>query len=163
MYCLVYYLFIFFVYNCLFLIAIVRCQRLWESSRTWLPRLWAAASRRARQVTLDLFQYDFSLLYTQTACNNWFPKLSYFRIGFLWLIVMLSPVVLSHRTSLSIFMMLSLTCVECWECWSSICHDVRWPWWDSMLWFEQGLEWWRQLEFVRWCGLSCSNLLRTES
>jgi hypothetical protein len=39
-------------------------------------------------------------------------KLSYIRIWFLWLLVMLSPTVLSHHTSLSIFMMLSLTCVE---------------------------------------------------
>jgi hypothetical protein len=34
-------------------------------------------------------------------------------IEFLWLVVMLSSAVLSHRTSFSIFMMLSLTCVEC--------------------------------------------------
>jgi hypothetical protein len=78
-------------------------------------------------------------LYTQAACINWLPKPSYFRIGFLWLVVMLSPTILSHRTSLSIFMMLSLTCVLCWECLSSICHDARWPWWGLMLWFEQGL------------------------
>jgi hypothetical protein len=66
-------------------------------------------------------------------------------LDFLWLVVLLSPTVLSHRTSLSIFMMLSLVCVKCWECWSSIHHDVRWPWWGSMLWFEQGLEWWERL------------------
>jgi hypothetical protein len=109
-----------------------------------------------------LFQYAFSIYYTQGACINWLPKSSYFRIGFLWLAVMLSSAVLSHRTSLSFFMMLSLTCVECWDCWSSMHRDVRWSWWDSMLWFEQGLEWWRRLESVRWYGLSCSNLLRTE-
>jgi hypothetical protein len=51
--------------------------------------------------------------YTQAACINWLPKLSYFRIRFLLLVVLLSPEVLSHGTSLSIFMMLSLTCVEC--------------------------------------------------
>jgi hypothetical protein len=43
---------------------------------------------------------------------------------------------LNHHTSLYIFMMLSLTCVECWECWSSICRDVRWPWWDSIMWLS---------------------------
>jgi hypothetical protein len=32
---------------------------------------------------------------------------------------------------------------------------------DAMVWAR--LEWWRRLDFVRWCGLSCSNLLRTES
>jgi hypothetical protein len=41
-----------------------------------------------------------------------------------WL-VMLRPAVLSHRTSLSIFMMLSFPCVECWECRSSIRRDVK--------------------------------------
>jgi hypothetical protein len=60
-----------------------------------------------------LFQYAFSFEYTLVACINWLPKLSYFRIGFLWLVVMLSPAVLSHRTSVFIFMMLSLACVEC--------------------------------------------------
>jgi hypothetical protein len=43
-------------------------------------------------------------------------------------------------------MILSLACVECWECWSSICRDVRWPWWDLMLWFDQSLERWRRLQ-----------------
>jgi hypothetical protein len=37
----------------------------------------------------------------------------YIPIGLgLWLVVLLSPIVLSHRTSLSIFMMLSLAYVE---------------------------------------------------
>jgi hypothetical protein len=39
------------------------------------------------------------------------------------------------RTCHFIFIMLSLACVECW---SSIRWDVSWPWWGSMLWFEQG-------------------------
>jgi hypothetical protein len=39
-------------------------------------------------------------------------KPSYFRIGFLWFVVLLSPEVLGHRTSLSIIMMLSLACVS---------------------------------------------------
>jgi hypothetical protein len=34
-------------------------------------------------------------------------------------------------------MMLSLACLIV-ESWSSIYHDVRWPWWGSMMWFEQG-------------------------
>jgi hypothetical protein len=50
-----------------------------------------------------------------------------------------------YHTSLSIFMILSLYCVECWECWSSICRDVRWQCWYSMLLFEQGLEQWGRL------------------
>jgi hypothetical protein len=45
-----------------------------------------------------------------------------FRIWVHTWLVMLSLVALSHCTSLSIFMMLSLACVECW---SSICHNVR--------------------------------------
>jgi hypothetical protein len=146
-----------------------------------------------------LFQYSFSLYYTLAACINSLPKPWCFRIGVLWLVVLLSPTVMGViqvfpslwcwvwlvlsvegvgllsllmwgdrgeirccRTSLSIFMMLSLTCVECGECWSSISPDVRWPWWDSMMWFEQGLLYWRWLESIRSCGLSCSSLLRTE-
>jgi hypothetical protein len=35
------------------------------------------------------------------------------------------------------------------ECWSSIHHDARWPWWWSMLWFEQSLEWWGRLWLSR--------------
>jgi hypothetical protein len=45
-----------------------------------------------------LFQYAFSLWYSLAACINWLPKLLYFRIRFLWFVVMLSPIVLSHRT-----------------------------------------------------------------
>jgi hypothetical protein len=36
-----------------------------------------------------------SLYYTQFTCINWLPKPSYFRIGFLWIVVLLSPVVMS--------------------------------------------------------------------
>jgi hypothetical protein len=32
---------------------------------------------------------------------------------------------------------------------------------DAVIWAR--LEWWRRLDSVKWCGLSCSNLLRTES
>jgi hypothetical protein len=87
---------------------------------------------------------------------------SYFRIWVHTWLVMLSHAVLSVVQVFPSLWYLAWL-VECWECWSSICRDVRWPWWGSMLWFEKGLEWWRQLESVRWCGLSCSNLLRTES
>jgi hypothetical protein len=59
-------------------------------------------------------------------------------IGFLWLVVLLSHAVLSHCTSLSIFMMLSLTCVECWECWSSIC---RYPYYYLALSFYPYTDW----------------------
>jgi hypothetical protein len=33
----------------------------------------------------------------------------------------------------------------------------------SLPWFKHGLEWWRRSDSVSWCGLSCSNLLCTES
>jgi hypothetical protein len=33
----------------------------------------------------------------------------------------------------------------CESVWSSNSHDVRWPWWGSMLWFEQWMECWRRL------------------
>jgi hypothetical protein len=42
-----------------------------------------------------LFQYPFALQCTQAACINWLPKPSYFRIGFLWLVALLSPTVMS--------------------------------------------------------------------
>jgi hypothetical protein len=58
---------------------------------------------------------------------------------------MLSPAVLRVIQVFSSFMMLSLTCVFVRVLWSSIRRDVSWPWWGSMLWFEQWLKWWRSL------------------
>jgi hypothetical protein len=159
----VYYLFICLC--CLCLIATIRRRSFWESLRARHARLWAAASGRARQVTLDHIDPMCSL------------SLSSIHIGLHALILYLSLilriwvhtwlVMLSHAVLSVVQVFPSLWCwvwlVECWECWSSIRRDVRWPWWGSMLWFKQSLEWWRRLESVRWGGMSCSNLLRTKS
>jgi hypothetical protein len=45
----------------------------------------------------------------------------------------------------SIFMMLSMAYIFVRVLWFSIRRDVSWPWWGSMSWYEQWLEWWRWL------------------
>jgi hypothetical protein len=69
----------------------------------------------------------------------------------------------SERGMTNILCDVEVACIFVRVFWSSIRQDVSWPWWGSMLWFEQGLEWWRRLDFIRCCGYWCSNLLRTKS
>jgi hypothetical protein len=61
-YYLVYCLFIYL--HCLFMVTIVRHQRLWEAPRARHSRLWVAASKRARQVTLDHIDHICSLSFS---------------------------------------------------------------------------------------------------
>jgi hypothetical protein len=143
--CLIYYLFIY-----LKLLVSGRYRYVPKTLRILrarLSRLWAAASGRARHVTLNYFVSIcfLSLVYTKLHALIGYLSLQGLELGFLWLVALLSPAVLSCHTSLSIFIVKSLACVECWECWSSICCDVRWSWWGSMLWFEQCLERWGRL------------------
>jgi hypothetical protein len=58
---------------------------------------------------------------------------------------MLSHAVLRVIHVFPSFVMLSLDCVFMRVLWYCIHRDVSWPWWGSMLWFEQWLKRWRWL------------------
>jgi hypothetical protein len=55
---------LFICLQCLFLITFIRRRRLREASRAQRSRLWAAASGRARQVTLDHIDHMCSLSFS---------------------------------------------------------------------------------------------------
>jgi hypothetical protein len=133
--CLVYYLFIFLC--CLFPIATVRHRRLQESPGARRSRLWAAAHRRARQVTLDHIDLMcfLSLVYT-LACMLQFCYLSLIlRIWVHTWLVLLSHAVMSVVQVFPSFVMLSLACVFVRDGLPSI-----------KMWFDHGED--------RCCGLS---------
>jgi hypothetical protein len=131
-----YYLFIFLC--CLFSIATVRRRRLRESLGARHSRLWAVASGRARQVTLDHIDPMCSL------------SLSNIHIGMHALILYLSLilriwvhtclVMLSHAVMSVIQVFPSLWC---WV-WLVLLWSVGLP--SIMMWDDRGEN--------RWCGLS---------
>jgi hypothetical protein len=131
----------------LFLIAIVRRRRLWESTGARHSRLWAIASRRLRQVTLDHIDHMcFLSLVHILACMVQYCYLSLIPLGFgfhTWL-VMLSPVVMSvvqvfHPLWCGVGLCLCESVV--------VFHPSRckMTMWGSTMWFEQRLKWWRWL------------------
>jgi hypothetical protein len=126
-----YYLFICLC--CLFSIDTVRSQRFRESPWARCSRFWGATSRRARQVTLDHIDpmYSLSLSSVHIGMHALILYLSLiFRIWVHTWLVMLSHVIMSVVQVFPFFGVLSLACV--------FVRDVIWPWWGSMLWFEQG-------------------------
>jgi hypothetical protein len=155
-YCLYIYL------CCLFQIATLWCWRLRESPGPQRARLWAAASGRARQVFHDhVDPICFLPLVTHLPPLIGLP-IPYIPIGLgLWLADLLSPAVMSVVQVFPSFW--------CWvwlvSLWEVVSHpsrcDLDLVRIDAMVWVR--LEWWRWLDSIRWCGLSCSNLLRTES
>jgi hypothetical protein len=159
-YCLIYCLFI--CLYCLFWVAIVRHRQHWESLRARRSRLWAATSRRARQVTLDHIDHMcFLPLIHILACMIQYCFLSLIPFG-IWVhswLVMLSHAVMSavqvfHPLWYWVGLCLckSVMVFHPSRCEVTVC--------GSMLLFEQRLEWWRWL-IPSWHVYS--NLLRTES
>jgi hypothetical protein len=154
-----------FIYLCsLFLNATVRHRRLQESPEAWRSRLCAATSRRARQVTLNHVDRMCSLSFSSIHIGLHALILNLSLILRIWVhiwLVMLNHAVMSVVQVFPSFAMLSLACVFVRDGLPSV-----------EMWFDHGedrccvwawLEWWRWLDSVRWCGLSCSNLLRTKS
>jgi hypothetical protein len=98
---------------CLFPITTVRHRRLWESPGARCSRLWVAASRRARQVTLDHVDpmWFISLVYT-LACMLQYCYLSLIlRIWVHTWLILLSHAVINAVQVFPSFVMLSLSCV----------------------------------------------------
>jgi hypothetical protein len=77
MYCSVYSLFI--CLYCLFLVAIIRSQRLWEPSGVQCLRFWVEANGRARQVTLDNLDPLYSTSLPWWHFDGLLPFLGFFR------------------------------------------------------------------------------------
>jgi hypothetical protein len=155
---------LFFCLCCLFSIAIVRRRRLRESPGARHARPWAVASGRARQVTLDHIDPKCSLSFSSIHICMHALILSLSLILRIWVytwLVVLSHAVLSVIQVFPSFEMLSLVCVFV----SDGHHPSRCDWTlvriDDVVWAR--MEWWRRLDSVRCGGLSCSNLLRTES
>jgi hypothetical protein len=110
--CLVYCLFICLC--CLFSITTIRHRRLRESPGARHSRLWAAASRRARQVTLDHIDpmCSLSLSSIHTGLHALIQYLSLIlRVWVNNLLVLLSHAVMSVVQVFPSFVMLSLACV----------------------------------------------------
>jgi hypothetical protein len=157
-----YYLFICLC--CLFLIATVRRRRLWESARAQHSKLWAVASEKVGQVTLNHIDLMCSLSLSNIHIGLHALILCLSLILRIWVhtwLVLLSHAVMSVVQVFPSFVMLSLACVF-----------VRYDLPSVEMWFDRGegrccvwarLEWWRRLDSIRKCGLSCSNLLRIES
>jgi hypothetical protein len=115
---------------CLFICLELLVSGLWESSRTWLPRLLAAASRRARQVTLDhLVPICFLSLVYKLACMHYYCTLaSYFRN---WVHTWLA--ILSHAVMSVVQVFPSLWC---WVWVVLIVESVGLP--SVMMWGDRG-------------------------
>jgi hypothetical protein len=132
------------LFICLFLIATVRCWRLWESLGARRSRLWTAARGRAKQVTTDHIDpmCFLSLVYT-LACMLQFCYLSLIlRIWVHTWLVMLSHAVVSVIQVFPSFVMLSLACVFVRDGLSSI-----------KMWFDRGED--------RCCSLSKVGMMET--
>jgi hypothetical protein len=141
--CLVYYLFIYLF--CSFLIATVRCWRHRESPGARCARLWVAASRRARQVTLDHIDpmYSLSLSSIHIGMHALILYLSFIlRIWVYTWLAMLSHAVMSVVQVFPSFVMLSLACVFVSDGLPSV-----------VVWFDHGE--------VRCCGLSKVGIVET--
>jgi hypothetical protein len=156
MYCL------FILLWCLFSITTVRSRRLRESPGARCARLWATASRESRQVFLDhVDPICFLPLVTHLHALIGLP-IPYIPIGMgLWLVDLLS-----HAVMRVVQVFPSLWCwVWLVSLWEVISHpsrcDLTLVRIDAVVWARLG--WWRRLDSIRWCGLSCSNLLRTGS
>jgi hypothetical protein len=108
---IMYYLVYCFFCNYLFSVAIVRCRWLWEFSRARLPRLWAAASRKSRQVTLDHIDPMCSIFLFSSHIGMHalilLPKPHTLGFKFSYLLVVLSHAVLRVIQVFSSFVMLS--------------------------------------------------------
>jgi hypothetical protein len=158
----VYCLFIYLC--CLFPIATVRLWRLRESPGARHARPWAAASGTARQVTLDHIDPKCSL--SLSSIHNGLHALILYislilRIWVYTWLVLLSHAVMSVVQVFLFFVMLSLACVFVSDGRHPLRCDLTLVRIDVVVWAR--LEWWRWLDSIRWDGLSCSNLLRTES
>jgi hypothetical protein len=131
---------------CLFLIATVSRRRLRDSAGAQRSRLWAAASGRARQVTLDHIDPMCSLLslvHTYwRACFKYYYLFLIFRIWVQTWLVMLSHTVISVVQVFPSFVILSLTCVF-----------VRGGLPSVEMWFDHGED--------RCCGLSKVGMVET--
>jgi hypothetical protein len=157
-----YYLFICLCY--LFPIATVRRWRLQKSPGARRVRPWAAASERARQVILDHIDPMCSLSFSSVHIGMHAFILYLSLILRIWIYT--SLVMLSHAVMSIIQVLPSFGCwVWLVSFWEVVSHPSRCDWTmvriDDVIW--AWLKWWRRLDSVRWCGLSCSNLLRTES
>jgi hypothetical protein len=153
---------LFILLWCLFLITTVRSRRLRESPGARHARLWAAASKESRQVFLNHVDPIFFLpLVTHLHALIGLP-IPYIPIGLgLWLVDLLSHAVMRVvQVFPSLWYWVWL--VSLWEVVSlpSRC-DLTLVRIDAVVWARLG--WWRWLDSIRWCGMSCSNLLRTES
>jgi hypothetical protein len=147
MHYLIYYLFICLC--CLFLIATVRCRRLRESPGAQRARPWAAASGRARQVTLDHIDPKCSLSFSSIHIGMHALILYLSLILRIWVytwLVKLRHAVMSVVQVFSSFVMLSLA-------WVFVSHgrhpsrcDLTLVRIDAVVWAR--LEWWRWLDFV---------------
>jgi hypothetical protein len=132
MYCL------FICFYCLFFITTVRRRRLWESPGAWCSRLWAAASGRARHVTLDHIDpmcfLSFASIHIGLHALILYLSLIFRIWVYTWLVV-LSHIVMSVIQVFPSFVMLSLACVFVSDGLPSV-----------GMWFDHGED--------RWCGLS---------
>jgi hypothetical protein len=155
-----YYLFIFLW--CLFLITTVRSQRLRESPGAQRARHWAATSWESRQVFLDhVDPICFLPLVTHLHGLIGLP-IPYISIGSgLWLVDLLSHAVMRIiQVFPSLWSWVWL--VSLLEVVSHLSRcDLTLVRIDVVVWARLG--WWRWLDSINWCGLSCLNLLRTES
>jgi hypothetical protein len=143
MHCLVYCLFMCLC--CLFPIDTVRRLRLRESPGAWRSRLWAAASGRARQVTLDhidpMCSLSFSSIHIGMHALILNLSLILKILVHTWL-VMLSHAVTSVVHVFPSFEMLSLACVLVRDGLPSI-----------EIWFDRGED--------QCCGLSKDGMVET--
>jgi hypothetical protein len=131
---------------CLFSISTVRRRRLQKSLGARCSRLWAAASRRARQVILDhvdpMSSLSFSSIHT-LACMLWYCYLSLIlRIWVHTWLVLFSKAVMSVVHVFPSFVILSLACAFVRDGLSSV-----------EMWFDRGED--------RCCGLSKVGMVET--
>jgi hypothetical protein len=101
----------------------------------------SSSKREVREVFLnhiDLYASSLLLHYCMLSLN-WIPTYT-FSIGICVWLVLLSPAVMSVVQVFHLYDVEYGLCL-CVRGWSSIHRDVSWPWWGSMLWFEQGMFW----------------------